>query len=397
LNGHIDSDSGWAQAWFRYGRSRGDLDNTTNMVTMFGDSRQSFSWNIVKDRLVAGDTYYFQAMGRNEFGTDQGDILSFTVSDNGGTPATGNSPIVATGSATVLGSNSAILRAQVNPNGYLSSVWFEYGRTTGLGGVTTRDPAGNGGFMTDYSVTLTGLSAGTTYYYRAVAQNPYGTNRGQMLSFTTQGIPATGGPGAVASPAPAPTPSDTPGCFTVSPALNAPQFNANDDFVYSVTYNNSCGSALTNASLQITLPLAVDFAATNFPFLSRDGNTITYNLGSVAPNLQATVTVNGKVKSQVNSGDMLVFQANLSFTDSRGNVQNASAYLTAAIAAGAEPEGASTSTLGASVADTLSGLFHSGWFWLVLFLILIALFVFWLATRRRVDEEEDDEAIEVAH
>ena len=36
-----------------------------------------------------------------------------------------------------------------------------------------------------------------------------------------------------------------------------------------------------------------------------------------------------------------------------------------------------TSTLGASAADALSGLFHSGWFWLVLFLILIALFVFW--------------------
>jgi hypothetical protein len=124
---------------------------------------------------------------------------------------------------------------------------------------------------------------------------------------------------------------------------------------------------------------------------------ITYNLGVIAPNFQSAVTLDGKVRSQVVNGDSLIFQANITFTDARGVSQNANGFLSVMIvdSATATATTSGTSTLSASAADALSGLFHSGWFWLVLFLILIALFVFWLATRRR-DGEDDEDVEEVA-
>jgi hypothetical protein len=399
LNGRIDSNSYYAQVWFRYGKSRNSLNSVTSMLTMLGASNDSFS-RIIQN-LASGETYYYQAAGRNDEGTDYGQVLSFVASSNGGGTNNSQAPSVSTNSATVTGNTSALLRAQVNPNGNLSSVWFEYGRSTYLGGVTTRDPAGSGNSNTEYSTNLNSLSPGTTYYYRAVAQNTSGTNRGQILSFRTSGtqinpIPPVNPPvnpgnddnGDTTPPTPV---TGAPGCFTVSPALSSTQLKAGQDFTYSLTYRNDCGYALSAGSLEVTMPVATEFAGTNYPFLSRDGNVITYNLGVIAPNFQSAVTVEGKVRSQVNNGDSLIFQANMTFTNPNGSRQDASGYLSAMIV-GADADIANgTSTLGASAADALSGLFHSGWFWLVLFLILIALFVFWLATRRRDSEEDDEE------
>jgi hypothetical protein len=244
-------------------------------------------------------------------------------------------------------------------------------------------------------VTLTGLSAGTTYYYRAVAQNPYGTSRGQLLSFTTQGAPVTpppvtppgGGDDGDDGETPA-VPTNGTGCLDLSPAISSPQVQAGQDLAYTVTYRNDCGRGLTSATLQLTLPPAVDFAGTNISFLSRDGNVITYSLGDIAENLQAGVTVDTRVKEQVNSGDSLIFEADLSYTDSAGRPRTESGFVSAVIVGEAAVENG-TSTLGASIGNALGNLFQNGWFWLVLFLILIALFIFWLATRRRQDEEDE--------
>ena len=409
LNGNVDSHGGWAQVWFRYGQNRNSLDFMTPMRTNFGSANHSFSQTI--QNLIPGTTYYYQAVGRDQYGTDYGQTLSFVATNSNGTNS-GNSlvPSVTTNSASATGNNSATLHAQVNPNGNLSSVWFEYGRSTSLGSATTRDPAGSGTVSSEYSMSLNGLAAGTTYYYRAAAQSPAGANRGQILSFRTAGtaivpvtptVPTTPTtPTAPVTPAVlgvVDTPTGAPGCFTVSPAISSPQLKANDDFTYSVTYRNNCGYALSNGSLQVTLPMATDFAGTNYPFLTRDGNVITYNLGVIATNFQSAVTINGKVRSQAVNGDSLIFQANITFTDSRGVSQNASGFLSAMVVDSAAVTTSGTSTLSASAADALSGLFHSGWFWLVLFLILIALFVFWLATRRRDGEDDEDVEEDMAH
>jgi len=72
--------------------------------------------------------------------------------------------------------------------GYLTAcgnttVWFDYGTSyNGLQWQTTRDTTSYNG---QFSASLTGLSCGTTYYYRAAAQSGYGMKYGNVMSFTT--------------------------------------------------------------------------------------------------------------------------------------------------------------------------------------------------------------------
>ena len=79
------------------------------------------------------------------------------------------------------------LNGGVNPNGSQASYWFEYGKSTGLGNVTTYLETNNGSSMMSVSAGLSGLEPLTKYYFRMNAQNAYGTVNGSILSFTTTG------------------------------------------------------------------------------------------------------------------------------------------------------------------------------------------------------------------
>jgi hypothetical protein len=99
------------------------------------------------------------------------------------------SPSVSTGSATGVGAGTtATLNGSVNANGQATTVSFEYGLLSDLTGTNTSVNASespvSGSTNTAVSASLTGLSPGTTYYYRVVAQNETGTSLGTIKSFT---------------------------------------------------------------------------------------------------------------------------------------------------------------------------------------------------------------------
>ncbi|MCK9420319.1 MAG: DUF1566 domain-containing protein [Nitrospirae bacterium] len=103
-----------------------------------------------------------------------------------GTVQSNNSaPSVTTGSASSIGANSATISSTVNPNGLATSVWFEYGTTTGYGSSTSSQSIGSGSSLVAVSTPLTGLAPSTPYYFRAVGQNSAGTSYGAGQSFTT--------------------------------------------------------------------------------------------------------------------------------------------------------------------------------------------------------------------
>ncbi|OGI90424.1 hypothetical protein A2911_01650 [Candidatus Nomurabacteria bacterium RIFCSPLOWO2_01_FULL_40_15] len=70
----------------------------------------------------------------------------------------------------------------VTPNGNPTTAWFEWGTSTALGNQTNKQT-----FTTDssFSQMITGLSANTTYYYRAMATSSGGNAVGEIISFTT--------------------------------------------------------------------------------------------------------------------------------------------------------------------------------------------------------------------
>jgi hypothetical protein len=89
-----------------------------------------------------------------------------------------------------VGTSSAVLNGNLSSIGSCSSaqVWFQWGTTTSYGNTTgalTKTSTGT------YNTTLSSLSTGTTYHYRAVASCDSNTVYGSDASFTT------GAPGAL--------------------------------------------------------------------------------------------------------------------------------------------------------------------------------------------------------
>ena len=101
-------------------------------------------------------------------------------------------PSVTTAGATSVAANSATLNGQVTPNGSDTHAWFLYGTSSTLSGATQTASqdlgSGNAGVNTNAGVS--GLSAGATYFFQAVAQNSAGTTLGSIQSFTTAAAPA---------------------------------------------------------------------------------------------------------------------------------------------------------------------------------------------------------------
>ncbi len=94
---------------------------------------------------------------------------------------------VTTNNATNITSSSATLNGLVNRNNlyntYNLNTWFEYGTNTNFGFATVKSISNFG--YANYTANVSGLSANTIYYFRAVAQNPQGIVYGNTNSFRT--------------------------------------------------------------------------------------------------------------------------------------------------------------------------------------------------------------------
>ncbi len=176
LNGYVNPNGTTdTSRWFEWGTSSGNLNFSTNHNNQ-GSSASSFSGTI--SGLSAGTTYYFRAVAQNSAGTVQGSILSFRTETQ-----TSVKPSVSTYSATDIDESSATLNGYLYPNDTTDTEhWFEWGlNSINLTPTNRIGQISNGSF----EETITGLEAGTTYYFRAVAQNSAGTSYGSIRSFRT--------------------------------------------------------------------------------------------------------------------------------------------------------------------------------------------------------------------
>jgi hypothetical protein len=112
-------------------------------------------------------------------------------------------PVIDGESASAVASTSATLEAQVNPNRQETHGYFQYATTStvnGSGSLTgaAQIPTPPGTDLGEASgdqplgpTALAGLTAGTTYYYQAIATNAAETAYGAVQSFTTVPTPKT--------------------------------------------------------------------------------------------------------------------------------------------------------------------------------------------------------------
>jgi hypothetical protein len=142
--------------------------------------------------LAASTTYHFRLVGVNSFGTTYGEDATFT------TPLAVEA--VSTGPAEAVTGNTAKLTGSLAPDGTDAHYYFEYGTEPGIYSATAPVPpgsdAGNGGAEclppggvkcspVAAATIVTGLIGNTTYHYRLVAVNAFGTTPGSEQTLTT--------------------------------------------------------------------------------------------------------------------------------------------------------------------------------------------------------------------
>ncbi len=124
-------------------------------------------------------------------------------------------PIVSTGSATSVTYSSATLNGTVNPNGQLTTYYFQYGTTTNYGNNTSSGTAGASTTTMSESRSIN-ISASTTYHFRLCANNQYGTVCGGDSTFTSGVAPPSSYPPSSYPPSSYPPSSYPPGSYPPS-------------------------------------------------------------------------------------------------------------------------------------------------------------------------------------
>jgi hypothetical protein len=131
--------------------------------------------------LSAGTVYHYRLVAQNIGGTRSGVDSAFV---------TVPPPSVAPAPPTNITGTGMKLNGSVNPNGFNTTCYFEYGLTTGYGVTTQAQNLGAGLSAITVSATVTGLSAGTIYHHRLVAQNSGGAMFGaDSMSVTVPSAP----------------------------------------------------------------------------------------------------------------------------------------------------------------------------------------------------------------
>lgn len=173
LNGSItDTGNGEiTECGFYYGQT----NNPTTKVTC-SSVTTDFSYNL--SQLEEGVTYYYKAYAKNEKGESCGEVVSFTTSKTA-------KLTVVTLASTDVTKNSAVIHGTITDAGdeKVAECGFYYGTTSNP---TTK--IANSSVATNFSYSLSSLSDGTTYYYKAYAKNEKGESCGDVLSFTTSQI-----------------------------------------------------------------------------------------------------------------------------------------------------------------------------------------------------------------
>ena len=379
LNGSVNPNGNATNAWFEYGTTQ-SLGYTAGYQTIGSGNYVSTLTSTVYT-LAPNTTYYYRAVAQNAYGTTYGTIMSVTT---GGTSVNsyGNTPYVTTHAAQSVFRNSALINGNVNPNGSLTTSWFDWGTTTGFGNRTIVMPVGQASYVSSYSAVLSGLQVNTTYYYRAVAQNAYGTTYGNTLSLTTGG--ATIIPTVVIGTTPvAPRviviqqPSESVSVVTLTPSIDKKNPNAGDTVEYSIQYRNESKSPITGATLKIELPSEVTFESASLrASTSTDGMAI-FDLGTIAGNTQGVITIKATIDRSVDADDALIFGATMTYTNAQKQFQSTTAYLTVVVGSGVAGL--------ASLLSVLGDLF-TNWFVDLILGLLIGFGIYHFFVRQKEEE-----------
>jgi len=156
--------------------SHSDPETGFRELVLPGNVQNMTSWTI---HGLADGNYYWsvQAIDNAYAGSSFASEQSFAI---------GDLPSASTEPASSIDATTVTLNGLVNPNGFETTVVFEYGLSTGYGEqITASSSPLNGSTETAVSADLTGLAATSEYHFRVVATSSVGSVNGADQVFTT--------------------------------------------------------------------------------------------------------------------------------------------------------------------------------------------------------------------
>ncbi len=173
--------------------SRGVVYSSVDTTPQLGEANVSFdangsgtgSFSETINGLSLGTLYYYRSYASNSQGTSYGATMSFTTTSL-------TIPTVLTTTATNVGNTGATLGGDVTSNGGATvtargTVYSTVAANPTVGGANTSTTTNGTGTGT-FSETVSGLTQGTSYNYRAYATNSEGTSYGATMSFSTTAV-----------------------------------------------------------------------------------------------------------------------------------------------------------------------------------------------------------------
>jgi subtilisin family serine protease len=175
LNGTVNPHGRAATWYFNWGTTSAYGSHTSQKPTAVAASDLPVAASI--SGLLPNQSYHYQLVATTLSGATASVDATFT------TP--GTAPVVTTGSAYWTYQTQALVAGTLNPRNDAAAYWFEYGPTAAYGGETDVLPLDGGVKAAPVYGNLPGLSPHTTYHFRLVAENSFGTSYGPDRAFTT--------------------------------------------------------------------------------------------------------------------------------------------------------------------------------------------------------------------
>ena len=379
LNGYLSSswNNNDVVYWFEWGSST-YLGNST---THYSQSAYASNFNATLTGLAPNTTYYYRAAARSSVGTSYGAVLSFTTSsyyNNTVVVTSATAPSATTLLATEISGTNAKLNGLVFTSAsQSSSAWFEWGSNMNLGNKTQ---VVNVGALPSikHSDFISGLTSGQTYYYRVVAENPYGKAYGTIISFVAERAVATPADTNVVITVPARTTtvrntttivnqgSSVSSLVLLSVDGGSEIIVAGEKRGYHIVWKNESTQTLKNVVLRVTLPSSMKFeGSTNGSYSSVD-NAVTVDLRTLASKEGGDLSIFATAGRNLAQGELVVVTANMVYTDERGIQGDAIAY---AMHRGGSVQG----QLGANLFGAGSFLPTSIFEWILLLILVLVL------------------------
>ncbi len=178
LNGEVQPVGVEAKYYFEYGTTGAYGAKTPEAVAGSGKAFVKVSASL--SGLELGTLYHYRLVASSSRGTTIGKDQTFATY--------GGKPVVETTRALSIGYTEAELNAMVDAKGVPTTFYFEYG-TSDVYGQRTPERVYENDDLEEAGATISELEPATTYHFRIVATNSYGTTYGADESFSTRQEP----------------------------------------------------------------------------------------------------------------------------------------------------------------------------------------------------------------